>query len=122
MQRKNENLKDFICALSFKHQHYIETPVMLSCEHGACNECVNNFKNNTGLKQIKCLICNRESSLEIDYKQSDLMQKYMNVCSDQILENLNKKFEETLKQFQSKIKTLNILKTFWFSIFFSFFN
>jgi hypothetical protein len=108
MQRKNENLKDFICALSFQHEHYIEKPVMLSCEHGACNECVNNFKNNTGLKQIKCFKCNKESSIEIDYKQSKLLQNYMNLCSDKILENLNNEFEETVKK--SKGKYLNKLK------------
>ena len=110
MQINNEYLKDFTCALSFKYEHFIEFPVLLSCEHAACNGCVNNFKNNTGLKQIKCLKCNKESSLEIDYKQSKLIQNCMNACSEKILERLNKEFEETLKKSKCKFKTFKDIK------------
>ena len=106
--KKKINLKDFICALSYQHQHYTQKPIMLSCGHAACFKCLNDFKKTTGLKQVKCLKCNKKNSLEIDYFESDLMKNYMNDYSDKILDDLKNKFEET----QIKAKGKNILLLF----------
>ena len=103
---KKINLKDFICALSYQHQHYIQKPIMLSCGHAACFKCLNDFKKKTGLKQVKCLKCNKENSLEIDYVESDLMKTFMNLCSDKILEKLKINFEETHRKAKSKMKLI----------------
>ena len=111
MQINNEYLKDFTCALSFKYEHFIEFPVLLSCEHAACKQCVDNLKSNTGLKQIKCLKCNKENSLEVDYVESDLLKNYMSLCAEKITQSLEKEFDETVQKSKSikkyKIK-LNI--------------
>jgi hypothetical protein len=107
MTKNIGNLKDFICALSFQHKHYLEEPIMFSCGHAACNQCVDNLKSNTGLKQIKCLKCNKENSLEVDYVESDLLKNYMNLFSEKITKSLEKEFDETVKKSRS-IKTYKI--------------
>ena len=75
---------------------------MLTCGHAACNKCVDDLKNNTGLIKVNCLKCKKESSLERDYVESDLMKNYMNDYSDKILENLKQEYEETVKKSKSK--------------------
>jgi hypothetical protein len=111
MTKNIDNLEDFICALSFQHKHYLEKPIIFSCGHAACNRCVDNLKTNTGLKQIKCLKCNKENSLEVDYVESDLLKNYMNLCAEKITQSLEKEFDETVQKSKSikkyKIK-LNI--------------
>ena len=102
MTKNIGNLEDFICALSFQHKHYLEKPIIFSCGHAACNECVDNLKSNTGLKQIKCLKCNKESSLEVDYVESDLLKNYMNLCAEKITKNLEKELDETVQKSRRK--------------------
>ena len=113
MEGKNINFEDFFCALSYQHQHYIEKPIMLSCGHLSCLKCLNDFKKKIGLKQVKCLKCNKENSLETDYVESITMKTYMNLCSDKILEDLKNKFEENQRKATSNRKlTVLILLNF----------
>jgi transcription elongation factor Elf1 len=101
MKRKNHNLEDFICVLSFQHKHYVQEPVMLFCGHAACGSCIDDVKKNTGLEKVKCMKCSKENNLESDYHESDLMNNYMNDNYDKILETLKNEFEETLKKAKS---------------------
>ena len=102
MERKIDDLESFICAFSFQHKHYLEKPVILTCGHAACYYCVDSFKKNTGLKQIKCLKCNGENSLEIDYKDDDLMKNHMKDNYDRIIESIKQEYEEKLKKAKGK--------------------
>ena len=61
------NLEDFMCALSFNHKNYLEKPIILACEHASCSKCVDDLKKKTGLEKVKCLKCNKENSLKVDY-------------------------------------------------------
>jgi hypothetical protein len=108
MAKNIDNLEDFICALSFQQKHYLEKPIIFSCGHAACNECVDNLKSNTGLKQIKCLKCRKENSLEVDYVESDLLKNYMNLCAEKITKSLEKEFDETVKKSKSIKKYYSI--------------
>ena len=103
MKRTTNTLEDFICAFSFQQKHYFEKPILLACGHVACHQCVKDLKNNTGLKKINCLKCNKENSLETEYVESDVIKNYMNLCSDKIMESLKLEFEETLTKAKSKI-------------------
>ena len=107
MTKNIGNLEDFICALSFQHKHYLEKPILFTCGHAACNECVDNLKSNTGLKQIKCLKCNKENSLEVDYVESGLLKNYMNLCAEKITQSLEKEFDETVQKSKS-IKNIKL--------------
>ena len=107
MTKNIDNLEDFICALSFQHKHYLEKPILFTCGHAACNECVDNLKSNTGLKQIKCLKCNKENSLENNYVEFDLLKNYMNLCAEKITQSLEKEFDETVQKSKS-IKNIKL--------------
>ena len=107
MTKNIDNLEDFICARSFQHKLYLEEPIMFSCGHAACNQCVDNLKSNTGLKQIKCLKCNKENSLEVDYVESGLLKNYMNLCAEKITQSLEKEFDETVQKSKS-IKNIKL--------------
>ncbi len=106
MQKKREYLEDFLCAFSFHHKHYLEDPVTLLCGHASCIACVENLKNNTGLKEIKCLKCNRVANLENEYFVSDLIKNYINDNSDNNFKSLKQQFEEILIQGRSEIKII----------------
>ena len=100
------NLEDFICVFSFQKKHYIEKPIMLTCGHVACHQCVEDFKNNTGFKKINCLKCNKENSLEAIYAESNMIKNYMDDNSDKIIESLKIEFEETLNKAKSKFNII----------------
>jgi hypothetical protein len=101
MTKNIDNLEDFICARSFQHKLYLEDPIMFSCGHAACNQCVDNLKSNTGLKQIKCLKCNKENSLEVDYDEADLIKRFMRIHSRDITKSLEKEFDEIVRKSKS---------------------
>jgi hypothetical protein len=102
MKKNVDNLEDFICALSFQHNHYLENPILLLCEHAACTKCIDDLKNNAVLKEVKCLKCNKENNLEINYNESNLIKNLMTHYSDKILASIIEEYEETLGKVKGK--------------------
>jgi hypothetical protein len=97
MKRRN-HLEDFICALSFQYNHYLENPVMLTCEHAACYNCIDDLRNNKKLDEVICINCYKKNSLKTDFKEDDLMKSYINAFSDIIKESVEQQYQETLQK------------------------
>ena len=104
METENKLLEDFECALGYQNKHILQKPVLLECSHAACFRCVQDFKDNTGLKHVCCLKCNIESSLEADYIVSDRINHYMNVSSKNILDSLIRQHNDLSWKLNSKFR------------------
>jgi hypothetical protein len=85
------------CALSYDFKHYIERPVALPCGHCACFDCIQEFKNNTGLKEILCDICKTPNNLKIEYREF-LSVQFLIDSNLPIIENaLKDQYEDALR-------------------------
>ena len=92
-------LEYFMCCLSIRHKHPAIEPVALNCGHFACNSCLNNQKENTGLKRVICIVCKAKNKIQ-DIDCSNNMKNGMNFYSDEKLEIFKSKLNESKQKLQ----------------------
>lgn len=54
-----------------------ETPMVLSCGHSICKNCIGNLKKESKTKKIQCPVCRRETiinDIKINYALSDIIE------------------------------------------------
>ena len=104
MEINSKKLYEFSCSLGYQNEHIVKEPVLLECTHAACFGCVQDFKNNTGLKRVNCLKCNRESSLEKNYTVVEMIKNYMDISSKNIMNSLTLQYNELYGNLKSSFR------------------
>ena len=93
----------FICALAYVDNHFIERPITLICGHSACYVCIKNFQNTTALTHVKCQSCNKLSSLDAEYCESVLAQRFKEAHNDKLIDFLKVEFENEMENYKCKL-------------------
>ena len=97
----NHDLDRFKCVLSYEFSHFVTKGAVLPCGHSACLECIKSFKENTGEKEINCQTCNKPNRLDIDYCESFLSNEFLELKSENLIDETKHQFEESYKNFKS---------------------
>ena len=97
-----ETFLNLLCGLGYEERHFLERPLPLTCGHSACQLCFLNLKNNTGLHEAHCRLCNKLNSLDIDCTQESVFaQGLIDLNITNIGKSLKRNFEDNFIKLKS---------------------
>jgi hypothetical protein len=102
--KAKETLKSLLCGLGYEDRHFLDRPVTLNCGHSACQSCLQNLKNNTGLLEMPCKLCNKLNRLDIEFCESVFAQSLIQLNINNIGVSLKKTYQENFAKLKSIFK------------------
>jgi hypothetical protein len=102
----SQNLKSFICAAA-DDDHFIIKPVTLLCGHAVCYSCIESLKFVNRINILKCEICGKENTIDLDIvAESSIASNMINKSMNELFSDIRKRFEMLFSQFKGKINNI----------------
>jgi hypothetical protein len=96
----NDDYEEYICALS-NDQHIINDPLVLSCGHNICKECLEKI----GLESILCKICCEQTKRNlISDEKTKFIKESIQLNIESFLKIINKKMIESVSLLSGMFK------------------